>query len=163
MSSVRQADNEFEGHELLFRRFSQEGYNQEAHQILDASFEYPHFSVNRQKHSDRPEDVISPPYERWGFAEIRVNELPEPRDVVERCGNEPEKPITIHVVDAPEPGNKAHAEVRLRFDGDEKPGHSKPRSFRKKFRIMLAERFRILKLPSGISPPDQSPTAPQLG
>jgi hypothetical protein len=135
-----QPDPHFEPSERLFRRIP--WTEVESGFVSDASLPSPVFSVNREKYSKGPADVLKD-HPGMGIAAFRVGDIPSS---IKGDGGEL---FEFGVEHRPEPGNYAHSEVHsfaggVRLEDPSKP----PRHVRKKFRDLLRQRIQILELAS---------------
>lgn len=133
----RPVDPEFSPSELLFRAIARKDLTAEGY-LLPTAFEFPDFSVNREKYSEPKDVILQRP--SHGVAAFEVQDVPEELEG-------PEGPYHFTVEHAPEEDNYAHSEVRTYKQGQrhlKKP----PRALRTLFRLQLSARVRLLKEPA---------------
>lgn len=136
-------DNEFDADEWLFIRVHPDHHADYAttREINLAGLNFPHPSVNREKYSQRPEDVLAGKLD-YGIYRVRVHEVP-----TEVAGPEGDLGrYTFQVEHDPdvERNNPAHCEIRSYKDGVRFPrGKKPPPTVRDGFRNALAPKVEV--------------------
>lgn len=132
----RAEDPVFEPTEPLYKRFSPAEFVPGS----SISVRFPEFSVNRGKYSE-PEWVLLPQWLDYGIVVFLV------RDVPAEMTSEGGVRYTFIVAHAPLEDNYAHSEIRALKEGRHVPRLDVPKTLKKKFRQILAERWRIYRQP----------------
>ena len=142
-------DSEFSPDERLFRRLNPAvwfrfGGRANLRQIWNDQLPFPTFSVNREKYSNAPEDVLQPEWPRFANHAIGVLVVGRiPPEMVEGSDR-----YVYAVEHCPENGNIAHSEIRCYRNGArllDKDAASK--TMRVKFRALLGERMDVYREP----------------
>lgn len=145
----RPVDSEFTPTEALYRRFNP-SFSLDNPDSIYAIFTTRRMSVNREKHSHRPEDVLfnvdgPPHFLAWGIAEIHVAtvtdiHVPHPNS---------REPIhySLAVRHQPERCMYPHCEIEVYANG-ERIEEIKPSSAKTRIKAAMARACVILKLPS---------------
>ncbi len=139
-------DDNFEPSERLFRRFSPENYS--AGVLAPDAIPFPDFSVNREKYSQRPEDVLHPNYPGSGIAAFTVGDVPS--SLPSKGGG---ADYEFKVKHRPTESNHAHSEVWCCRNGQHlKKKRSQtniPPEVQFSFRMLLLKRVTIVRKPMG--------------
>lgn len=133
----RPVDPEFAPSERLFRAIARRDFTENGG-LLPTAFEFPDFSVNREKYSEPADVLLSRP--THGVAAFEVQDLPGELQ-------NPDGAYQFKVEHAPEEDNYSHSEVRTYKDGRRYP-KKPPRTLRTLFRLQLSARARLLKEPA---------------
>ena len=133
----RPADHVFDPREELYRRIRSQDYVEGSGLYVP----FPVFSVNRQKYSE-PGDVLFSFGPEWGAVSFVVSAIPSPLE----SEGEDHVICSFEVMHVPMEDNYAHSEVHT-LKGDIRNPKKIPDTVKKKFRQILGERCRLLRLP----------------
>jgi hypothetical protein len=137
-------DSEFDAGEQLFRRYSLSEISDG--DVIAVCLEFPGMSFNRERYSDKPEDVLHADCCGGRNAVetgILVTTVAEVYDIpIEVAGDE--RRFVLKVSHEPEPTCLPHSEVWCCEDGSVERPPNVPNKVRRAFRAAVARELRVL-------------------
>ncbi len=145
----RTEDQNFTNQELLFRRFSPDHYNPIHRSVSPASIRVGDTSVNREKYSKEPNDVLyntrlPEHYFNYGIFEITVGFI---RDVTFTHPEDSSKVFTLRVLHEPSRCMYPHSVIKVEVNGELLENFKRPNTVKTQIKVEIANNCNIVKIP----------------